>query len=99
MMKKQEPLVTAVLSNGLVVRVPLKDSKNTLAKMEENLKYHSQVSDQLTINELKSLIIEIKDKALAKEILDDINKNPKAYDKYLTLSKDNAVANILADWG
>ena len=40
--KKKEPMVTAVLSNGLVVRVPAKGCKETLRKMEENIKYNKK---------------------------------------------------------
>ena len=40
--KKKEPMVTAVLSNGLVVRIPLKGYKETIEKMEENIKYNKK---------------------------------------------------------
>ena len=40
--KKKEPMVTAVLSNGLVVRIPLEGYKETLRKMEENIKYNKK---------------------------------------------------------
>ena len=36
--ERNQPMITAVLSNGLVVRVPMKDYKETLAKMEKNIK-------------------------------------------------------------
>ena len=36
--ERNQPMITAVLSNGLVVRVPMKGYKETLVKMEKNIK-------------------------------------------------------------
>ena len=36
------PMVTAVLSNGLSVRIPLENYRETLKKMEENIKRHNR---------------------------------------------------------
>ena len=35
---KKPIMITAVLSNGLVVRVPMENSEETIKKMEENIK-------------------------------------------------------------
>ena len=40
--KKKEPMATAVLSNGLVVHIPLKGYRETLEKMEANIKENEQ---------------------------------------------------------
>lgn len=35
----REPMITTVLSNGLVVRVPMENADETIRKMEENIKH------------------------------------------------------------
>lgn len=42
----KEIMITAVLSNGLVVRVPMKNSEEIIAKMEENIKQQSTINEK-----------------------------------------------------
>ena len=36
----KEPMITVVLSNGLTVRIPLKNARETVRQMEENIKHN-----------------------------------------------------------
>lgn len=51
----------------------------------------------MNITELKKKVLEtLKDKKEAKAIISSIDKNPKEYEKYLTMSRP--LDELLADW-
>ena len=39
---RRGPMITVVLSNGLTVRIPLKNARETVRQMEENIKYNKK---------------------------------------------------------